>query len=81
MGYGIPIENPGEEPVPASFELLAGPYQEPELISIAAAYEHAAKVVQIPPTTPATSVPLEAPAHGHDGWPPHHGRGHSQHGR
>jgi Asp-tRNA(Asn)/Glu-tRNA(Gln) amidotransferase A subunit family amidase len=71
MGYGIPVENPGTQPVPASFELLAGPYEEPKLIAIAAAYEHAAKVRVNPPTTPATSVPLEAPRH--HGPPPRHG--------
>lgn len=65
MGYGIPTEDPGEKPVPASFELLGRPYAEPTLIRIAAAYEDGAEVHEAPPTTPATSVALESPGHGH----------------
>jgi Asp-tRNA(Asn)/Glu-tRNA(Gln) amidotransferase A subunit family amidase len=65
MGYGIPTEDPGEKPLPASFELLGRPYAEPTLIKIAAAYEAGADVHEAPPTTPTSSVPLEGGGHGH----------------
>jgi Asp-tRNA(Asn)/Glu-tRNA(Gln) amidotransferase A subunit family amidase len=66
MGYGIPVDDPGEKPVPASLELLGKPYDEPGLIKIAAAYEHGADLHEEPPTTPATSVPLTPEGgHGH----------------
>jgi Asp-tRNA(Asn)/Glu-tRNA(Gln) amidotransferase A subunit family amidase len=69
MGYGIPVEDPGEKPVPASFELLGRPYDEPDLIKIAAAYEHGADLHQPPPTTPTSSVPLGRGTHGGGpGW-------------
>jgi Asp-tRNA(Asn)/Glu-tRNA(Gln) amidotransferase A subunit family amidase len=75
MGYGIPVEDPGEEPVPASFELLGRPFDEPDLIRIAAAYEHGANVHEAPPTTPTSSVPLTGGRHPWlPGWwgPRHH---------
>jgi amidase len=68
MGYGIPVEDPGEKPVPASFELLGRPYDEPDLIKIAAAYEHGADLHEAPPTTPTSSVPLDPGSHGWDHW-------------
>jgi Asp-tRNA(Asn)/Glu-tRNA(Gln) amidotransferase A subunit family amidase len=74
MGYGIPVEDPGEKPVPASFELLGRPYDEPDLIKIAAAYEHGADLHQAPPTTPTTSVPLGRSPYG--GGPGSWGPGH-----
>jgi Asp-tRNA(Asn)/Glu-tRNA(Gln) amidotransferase A subunit family amidase len=58
MGYGIPVEDPGEKPLPASFELLGRPFDEADLIRIAAAYEHGADVHEAPPTTPTSTVAL-----------------------
>jgi Asp-tRNA(Asn)/Glu-tRNA(Gln) amidotransferase A subunit family amidase len=66
VGYGIPVDDPGEKPVPASLELLGRPYDEPGLIKIAAAYEGGADLHVSPPTTPATSVALTG------GWSPWH---------
>lgn len=70
MGYGIPVEDPGEKPLPASFELLGRPYDEADLIKIAAAYEHGADVHEAPATTPTSTVAL-----GRGGG----GRGHPHH--
>jgi Asp-tRNA(Asn)/Glu-tRNA(Gln) amidotransferase A subunit family amidase len=61
MGYGRPTDNPSTQDLPASLEFLGGPFDEPGLIRIAAAYQEASDRRRVPPTTPATTVPLADP--------------------
>jgi Asp-tRNA(Asn)/Glu-tRNA(Gln) amidotransferase A subunit family amidase len=58
MGYGRPTDNPSTKDLPANLEFLGGPFEEPELLRITAAYEAATKRRVVPETTPATTVPL-----------------------
>jgi Asp-tRNA(Asn)/Glu-tRNA(Gln) amidotransferase A subunit family amidase len=60
MGYGLPDDNPSDVALPAGLELLGGPFEEPELIRIAAAYERKAKRRVAPASTPATIVKLRS---------------------
>jgi amidase len=60
MGYGLPDDNPSDVALPASLELLGGPFDEPALIRIASAYERAAKRRAAPASTPATTVELRS---------------------
>jgi Asp-tRNA(Asn)/Glu-tRNA(Gln) amidotransferase A subunit family amidase len=59
MGYGSPSGDaaPSTAKLPASIEFLGLPYTEAKLITIASAYEQAAKVRKAPALTPAPSTP------------------------